>query len=147
MLPHYSWRRQNIPRNKGTADTLRGSHMRGFKTLISTTALFAGLAIVPAAPAQIAISIGVQPICSYGYYGYAPYGCAPMGYYGSGYFYNGIFVGMGPWAGWGYGHGWGSHRFSGDGGGSYHGGVGRVAYRGNSGGGHVAHSGGAAPRK
>ena len=34
-----------------------------------------------------------------------------MGFYGPGYFYNGIFLGMGPWAGWGYGHGWGSHRF------------------------------------
>jgi len=49
-----------------------------------------------------------------------------MGYYGPGYFYNGIFLGMGPWAGWGYGHGWGGHRFGGDGGGSYHGGAGRA---------------------
>jgi hypothetical protein len=40
-----------------------------------------------------------------------------MGYYGSGHFYNGIFVGMGPWTGWGYGHGSGSHRFVSDGGG------------------------------
>ncbi|MGB6192924.1 MAG: hypothetical protein WBF42_10680 [Terracidiphilus sp.] len=108
--------------------------MRVLKTLVSTTALLTGLALAPAAHAQISINIGVQPVCSYGYYGYAPYACAPMGYYGSGYFYNGIFVGMGPWAGWGYGHGWGSHRFHGDGGGNYHGGVGRVAYTGHSGG-------------
>ena len=87
--------------------------MRGLKTLVSTTALLAGLALAPAAHAQISINIGVQPVCSYGYYGYAPYACAPMGYYGSGYFYNGIFLGMGPWAGWGYGHGWGGHRFNG----------------------------------
>ena len=106
--------------------------MRGLKTLVSTTALLAGLALAPAAHAQISINIGVQPVCSYGYYGYAPYACAPMGYYGSGYFYNGIFVGMGPWAGWGYGHGWGSHRFNGDAGGRYHGGMGRVAYSGHS---------------
>jgi hypothetical protein len=115
--------------------------MRGLKALVSTTALLAGLALAPAAHAQISINIGVQPVCSYGYYGYAPYACAPMGYYGSGYFYNGIFVGMGPWAGWGYGHGWGGHRFSGDGGGSYHGGVGRVAYSRRSGGG-AARTGG-----
>jgi hypothetical protein len=106
--------------------------MRGLTTLLSTATLFAGLALAPAANAQISINIGVQPVCSYGYYGYAPYSCAPMGYYGSGYFYNGIFVGMGPWAGWGYGHGWGGHRFNGDGGGRYHGGIGRVAYGGHS---------------
>jgi hypothetical protein len=52
-----------------------------------------------------------SPVCSYGYYDYAPYACAPYGFYGPGYFYNGIFLGMGPWAGWGYGHGWGGHRF------------------------------------
>jgi hypothetical protein len=79
--------------------------MRGLKTLVSTTALLAGLALAPVAHAQISVNIGVQPVCSYGYYGYEPYACAPMGYYSSGYFYNGIFLGMGPWAGWGYGHG------------------------------------------
>jgi hypothetical protein len=109
--------------------TLRGAPMRGIKTLVSTTALLVGLALAPAAHAQISINIGVQPVCSYGYYGYAPYSCAPMGYYGSGYFYNGIFLGMGPWAGWGYGHGWGGHRFVNDGGGRYHGGAGRMADR------------------
>ncbi|MGA1984432.1 MAG: hypothetical protein ABSG84_18430 [Acidobacteriaceae bacterium] len=114
--------------------------MRGLKTLVSTTALLVGLALAPAAQAQISISIGVPPVCSYGYYGYAPYACAPMGYYGSGYFYNGIFLGMGPWAGWGYGHGWGGHRFVNDGGGSYHGGAGRVTYRAGSGGAQPSHS-------
>lgn len=65
-----------------------------------------------------------------------------MGFYGSGYFYNGIFLSMGPWADWGYSHGWGGPRFGGDGGGSYHGGVGvRMAYRGA--GAHPA--GGASP--
>jgi len=70
--------------------------MRGLKTLIGTTALLAGLALAPAANAQIMVGIGVQPVCSYGYYDYAPYDCAPMGFYGPGYFYNGIFLGMGP---------------------------------------------------
>ncbi len=100
-----------------TADTSRGSPMRGFKTLLSVSALFASAVLVsgslaPAANAQVVIS--VQPNCPYGYYDYAPYACSPMGYYGSGYFYNGIFLGMGPWSGWGYNHGWGGHRFSGE---------------------------------
>src|ERR1019366_3368881 len=95
--------------------------------LAGTTTLLASLALVPTVSAQIAISIN-PPVCSYGYYEYAPYGCAPMGFYGPGYFYNGIFLGVGPWASWGYGHGWGDHRFSGGGGGRY------VAGRGNGGG-------------
>ncbi|MGA3010016.1 MAG: hypothetical protein ABSD72_07115 [Terracidiphilus sp.] len=112
--------------------------MRGLKTLLGTTALLAGLAMAPAAQAQIVVGIGVQPVCSYGYYDYAPYACAPMGFYGPGYFYNGIFLGMGPWANWGYGHGWGGHRFGGAGGGSYRGGGGGgyrgAGYRGGGGG-------------
>lgn len=109
--------------------------MHGLKTIIATAALVTGLTLAPAAQAQVVVSIGVQPVCSYGYYGYAPYQCAPVGYYGPGYFYNGIFLGMGPWGGWGYSHGWGSHRFVAEGGGSYHGGPGRASY---GGGGHAA---------
>jgi len=123
--------------------------MRGLKTLLATTALLAALAWAPADQAQVSINIGVQPVCSYGYYGYAPYACAPMGYYGPGYFHNGIFLGMGPWGGWGYSHGWGSHRFSGEGGGSYHGGPGRASYHASAGAVHgrpaVSHAGGARP--
>jgi hypothetical protein len=107
--------------------------MRTLKTLLTAAALLAGLAMASAAQAQVYVGIGVQPVCSYGYYGYAPYACAPMGFYGPGYFYNGIFLGMGPWGGWGYSHGWGGHRFSGEGGGSYHGGPGRASYRGDNG--------------
>ena len=73
--------------------------MRGIRFLFGTTALLAGLALAPAAQAQLVINIGVQPSCPYGYYGYAPYSCAPDGYYGPGYFYNGVFLGMGPWGG------------------------------------------------
>jgi hypothetical protein len=112
--------------------------MHGIKALFSTTALFAGLALAPVLQAQVIINVGVQPSCAYGYYDYQPYACAPMGFYGPGYFYNGIFLGMGPWAGWGYGHGWGSHRFERDGGGSYRGGGGLAANRAYAGG----HSGG-----
>jgi hypothetical protein len=86
------------------------------------------------APAQVAVEFGVQPICPYGYYDYEPYECAPIGFYGPGYFYNGIFIGVGPWGGWGYNHGWGGHRFNGGRGGSYHGNAGHNAHmRGNSG--------------
>jgi hypothetical protein len=106
--------------------------MRGLIGLLCTTALLAPLALAPKANAQIAITIGgPPPVCSYGYYGYAPYSCAPVGYYGSGYFYNGVFLGMGPWAGWGYNHGWGGHRFVSAGGGRYNGGF--VGYHGNAG--------------
>ena len=107
----------------------RGSKMWQVKTvfnkfkirsllLVGATSLLATLAVVPTVTAQVAISIN-PPVCSYGYYDYSPYGCAPSGYYGPGYFYNGIFLGVGPWASWGYGHGWGDHRFNGAGGGRY----------------------------
>ncbi|MGD0097757.1 MAG: hypothetical protein ABSB60_14800 [Terracidiphilus sp.] len=120
--------------------------MRGLGAFFGTTTLLVGLASAPAVKAQVVVDIGVQPVCSYGYYGYAPYACAPMGYYGPGYFYNGIFLGMGPWGGWGYSHGWGGHRFVSEGGGNYHGGPGRIAYNGNAdgavrGGGAGYHSG------
>src|SRR5664280_2620482 len=79
-------------------------HMRGSRVLLCAAALLTTLTLAsaPTANAQIVvgigipsigIDIGVQPVCSYGYYGYAPYACAPYGYYGSGYFYNGIFLG------------------------------------------------------
>ena len=96
--------------------------MRGLKTLLFTSTLLAPLALLPLANAQISVNIGTPPVCSYGYYDYSPYACSPVGYYGPGYFYNGIFLGMGPWAGWGYNHGWGGHRFSNSGGGRYTGG-------------------------
>lgn len=86
--------------------------------LAGTATLLASLAAVPTASAQIVISVN-PPVCSYGYYDYAPYGCAPSGFYGPGYFFDGIFLGVGPWSNWGYNHGWGGHRFSNAGGGRY----------------------------
>jgi len=101
--------------------------------LAGTTTLLVTLAFMPAAAqVSVGIGIGVQPVCSYGYYSYAPYGCAPSGFYGPGYFYNGIFLGVGPWAHWGYGHGWGEHRFNGARGGRYNG-ARYVGTRGNAG--------------
>ena len=49
------------------------------------------------AAAQISISIGVAPVCPYGYFNYAPYQCAPFGYYGPQWFTGGVFLGAGPW--------------------------------------------------
>ncbi len=49
------------------------------------------------------------PVCAYGYYSYYPYACAPYGFYGPRWFVGGVFIGAGPWYGWGWGHGgyWG----------------------------------------
>jgi hypothetical protein len=96
--------------------------MRGWKALLSGAAICVAMAFMPKANAQISVGInlgGPPPVCQWGYYDYAPYSCAPQGYYGDGYFYNGIFLGVGPWANWGYAHGWGGHRFAGARGGRY----------------------------
>ena len=79
-----------------------GAHKFAMRSLllVGTTTLAASMVLVPTASAEVVISI-TPPICSYGYYEYAPYGCAPMGFYGPGYFFNGIFLGVGPWASWG----------------------------------------------
>ena len=68
--------------------------------------------------AEVRVGVGVgfggyvagPPVCAYGYYPDYPYGCAPYGYYGPSWFANGIFIGAGPWYGWGhpyYGRGYG----------------------------------------
>ncbi len=71
--------------------------MSHWKALVLTpfiAALFSGVSL---APAQIAISIGAEPACPYGYFDYAPYSCAPYGYYGPDWYNGGIFIGAGPW--------------------------------------------------
>jgi hypothetical protein len=74
--------------------------MRGFKYVLIAAFAFIifGFATAPA-KAQISIGIGIggEPVCSYGYYGYAPYRCAPYGYYGPEWFSGGRFVGAGRW--------------------------------------------------
>jgi len=72
------------------------------KTLkhLALTAVTAGLFLATAnnSPAQVGVSIGVAPVCPYGYYEGAPYNCAPDGYYGPEWFGGGgIFIGAGPW--------------------------------------------------
>jgi hypothetical protein len=82
-------------------------------------------AAVPA-NAQVGVGIGVGPVvvdpgyvgdygppdCAWGYYQYYPYACAPYGYYGPNWFYGGVFIGAGPWYGWGR-RGWGGYGWHG----------------------------------
>ena len=74
--------------------------------------------------AEVRVGVGVgfggyvagPPVCAYGYYPDYPYGCAPYGYYGPNWFANGIFIGAGPWYGWGrpyYGRGYYGRDFDG----------------------------------
>lgn len=105
-------------RMKQSKSTLR----RAALALLCVAVILPFLAPAPEAGAQVSFNVQIgapPPVCPYGYYDYAPYACAPMGYYGPGYFYNGIFIGVGPWAYWGYRHGWGPNRFYGPGGGRY----------------------------
>src|SRR4051812_28125818 len=44
------------------------------------------------AQAQVAVDIGPEPACPYGFYDYAPYACAPAGYYGPEWFVGGVFI-------------------------------------------------------
>jgi hypothetical protein len=66
--------------------------------LLALAALAVGLLYcMPKASAQVSISIGLEPVCPYGYFDYPPYDCAPYGYYGPDWFVGGIFIGAGPW--------------------------------------------------
>lgn len=67
------------------------------KWFVFLALIVAMVSSVSVAPAQVAINIGVAPICPYGYFEYAPYPCAPYGYYGPDWFTGGIFIGAGPW--------------------------------------------------
>jgi hypothetical protein len=69
-------------------------HRKLFVLAILTASL---LSIPRPASAEVAINIGVPPVCPYGYFDYAPYSCAPYGYYGPEWFSGGVFIGAGPW--------------------------------------------------
>src|ERR1700678_677989 len=72
--------------------------MNGFK--LFTFAAIAAICFAISAPktqAQVAVTVGVAPVCPYGYYDVAPYDCAPYGYYGPEWFTGGVFIGAGPW--------------------------------------------------
>jgi hypothetical protein len=72
--------------------------MRAFKLLalaaVTATCL---TATIREAEAQVSISVGLAPVCPYGYYDVAPYSCAPSGYYGPEWFNGDVFIGAGPW--------------------------------------------------
>jgi hypothetical protein len=74
-----------------------GESMRYFKSLVFSAITAALLSAGSVAPGQIAVGIGVAPVCPYGYFDYAPYDCAPYGYYGPDWFVGGLFIGAGPW--------------------------------------------------
>src|SRR5271166_5177761 len=100
--------------------------MRILRSSVLVLLLAVPLAMMPSmATAQVAVGIGIgpvvdypapvyvdgPPVCSWGYYSYYPYACAPYGYYGPQWFYGGVFLGVGPWGGWGYRHGWGGYGY------------------------------------
>lgn len=72
--------------------------MKGFR--LFALAVLVGIlfaAQTPRTQAQVSVSIGVAPVCPYGYFDYPPYDCAPYGYYGPEWFDGGVFIGAGPW--------------------------------------------------
>src|ERR1700733_1332838 len=72
--------------------------MNRFKLFVF--AVLAGLCFLLAVPtmhAQVAVEVGVAPVCPYGYYDVPPYDCAPYGYYGPEWCVGGVFIGAGPW--------------------------------------------------
>ena len=71
--------------------------MKRWKSLVFLALTLFLVSRSPKSPAQIAVNIGVAPVCPYGYFDYAPYNCAPYGYYGPDWFVNGVFLGAGPW--------------------------------------------------
>lgn len=71
--------------------------MRGMILIFAAAAGMGLLSLTPKAQAQVAVSIGPEPVCPYGYYDVPPYACAPAGYYGPEWFVNGVFIGAGPW--------------------------------------------------
>jgi hypothetical protein len=70
------------------------SHGKVLALSVLAVALFSGASL---GRAQVAVAVGVAPVCPYGYFDYAPYDCAPYGYYGPDWFIGGVFIGAGPW--------------------------------------------------
>jgi hypothetical protein len=83
--------------------------------MVVLLAMLAALPFAATANAQVLVGVGLgpvlvdapvvygPPVCDWGYYLYYPYDCAPYGYYGPDWFYGGVFIGVGPWYGWGHG--------------------------------------------
>jgi hypothetical protein len=71
--------------------------MRNWKVFVLVFITIVILSAPRSASASVAVNIGVEPVCPYGYFDYTPYSCAPYGYYGSEWFNGSIFIGVGPW--------------------------------------------------
>ena len=71
--------------------------MRKWKAVVLSLFTLGILSAARPASAKVDISIGVEPVCPYGYFDFAPFNCAPYGYYGPEWFNGGIFIGVGPW--------------------------------------------------
>ena len=97
--------------------------MKSFRLVLLAALMTVGLAATATkADAQVGVGVGIgpavvdapmvygPPACDYGYYAYYPYACAPYGYYGPNWFSGGLFIGVGPWYGWGWGRGWYGYR-------------------------------------
>jgi len=55
-----------------------------YSKFLALPILIAALLSIPSSTAaQVAINIGAEPVCPYGYYDFAPYNCAAYGYYGA----------------------------------------------------------------
>lgn len=130
--------------------------MRKFRLVLSAALAVIPFAVSSSAQVSVGVAVGAPvvagtvtygplgpvgygpPDCAWGYYSYYPYACAPYGYYGPSWFASGVFIGVGPWYGWGwghnhggyYGHGW-DHDHWGHGG---YGGPHSTPYRGFNGG-------------
>lgn len=79
------------------ANPKRGGTVSKVSVLVFVSLAFGLLCCPSAASAQVSVSIGVAPVCPYGYFAYPPYDCAPYGYYGPDWFVSGLFIGAGPW--------------------------------------------------
>jgi len=71
--------------------------MRGTTFIVLAAAAGCFAAASANAQVQVGVSVGLAPLCPYGYYDAAPYNCAPSGYYGPEWFSGDVFVGAGPW--------------------------------------------------
>jgi len=120
--------RQIGSRTEQVAENERfGGHREGQMKYLRYLALLAVCMFAASySHAQVAVGVGVgggyyggyaygPPVCAYGYYDYAPYACAPYGYWGPDYFVNGVFIGVGPWYGYGFGRGFYGRGFYGRG--------------------------------
>lgn len=84
------------PADFATSTSLSLTASREIKnyTFRKITLSLAAVLIAAPAFAQFSITVGhprPEPVCTYGYYDYAPYECAPQGFYGPEFFVGGHY--------------------------------------------------------